>query len=105
MAERAEKKPEDRMAYWRRHLAHCRRSGFTYAEYCRRHELTESAFGYWRKKLSAQAEEEPEFVELRVTPGDRAGIEIILRNEIRLVVHSDFDEAPLVKLVEVLEAL
>lgn len=105
MGERAKEQCRDPREYWKRHLADCRRSGLTYAEYCRRHELTESAFGYWRKKLSAVSEEKREFVELRVIAGDPARIEIVLRNQIRLVVHSDFDEAQLLRLVEVLEVL
>ena len=105
MVERAKKQAADLGEYWRQHLADCRSSGLSYAEYSRRHDLSESVFGYWRKKLSAESEERPEFVELKVTSGGPAGIQIILRNEIRLVVHSDFDEALLVKLIEVLEAL
>ena len=104
MAEQANEQPRDPREYWRRHLAGCRRSGLKYAEYCRRHELTESAFGYWRKKLSAESEEKSEFIELKVSTGDPVGIEIILRNQIRVVVHSDIDRASLLRLIEVLEA-
>ena len=90
--------------YWRRHLSDCRKSGLSYAEYCRRHDLSESTFGYWRKKLLSSPQEKPEFIELKVGAGDPGCIEIILRNQIRLIVHSVFDEAPLLRLIEVLEA-
>ena len=63
MAERAKRQPQDSLEFWTRHLADCRRSGLSYAEYGRRHDLAECAFGYWRKKASAQSEEKPQFVE------------------------------------------
>jgi len=104
MGERPRERPGDPKGFWRRHIAECGRSGLSYAEYCRRRDLSESAFGYWRKKLSAESEGKSEFIELKVRTGDPLGIEITLRNQIRVVVHSDIDKASLLRLIEVLEA-
>ncbi len=105
MEGQTKKKAGDPREFWARHLADYRRSGLSYAEYCRRHDLTESAFGYWRRKLSASPQGKPAFVELKVAAADPGGIEIILRNQIRVAVDSDFDKALLVRLIGVLEAI
>jgi hypothetical protein len=77
----------------------------SYAAYCRRHDLSESAFGYWRKKLLGVQQGRSGFVELKVTPNKRSDIEIILRNQLRLGIEADFDEAVLKRVIGVLEAL
>ena len=82
-----------------------RRSGLSYAEYARRHELKESTFAYWRKRLSRSSLGKSVFVELKVSTNKTSGIEIILQNRIRLGVGSDFDKAVLKKLVGVLESV
>ena len=91
--------------FWARHLRECQESGLSYAAYCRRHDLTESAFGYWRKKLLAVQQDRFGFVELKVSAGKRSGIEVVLRNQIRLGIEADFDEAVLKRVIGVLEAL
>jgi hypothetical protein len=90
--------------FWRRHLTMCRRSGLSYAEYCRRNDLTESAFGYWRKKIDGRPNSQSGFLELRVARGSTEGIQVILRNQIKLTVDADFHEGVLSKLVRVLES-
>ena len=94
-----------RIEFWQHHIGECRRSGLSYAEYARGNDLKESAFGYWRRKLSESCGEESGFVELKVSGQRMSGIEIVLRNQMRISVASDFDEATLRKLIGVLQSL
>ena len=96
---------EQRNEFWWRHIAECRESGLSYAEYSRRHELKGSSFAYWRKRFLESSSEKSAFVELKVSASTRSGIEIILANQIRVCVGSDFDEAVLKKLIGVLETV
>ena len=96
---------EERREFWGRHIAECRGSGLSYAEYCRRHDLAESTFTYWRKRFSVAQQGRSGFVELKVSAHKRSDIEIILRNQIRLSVCSDFDEVLLKKLIGVVETV
>ena len=105
MAGKKKNRIENRDEFWRQHLTACRKSGLSYAEYCRRNDLIESAFGYWRKKIVVRPNGRSGFVELRVSPGVSGSIEVILRNQIRLVMGPDFDEGVLSKLVRVLESV
>ena len=91
--------------FWRHHIDECRESGLSYAEYARRNGLKGSAFGYWRKRLAESSVEKPAFVELKMSAPTKSGIEIVLRNRIRIRVVSDFDEAVLGKLIGVLESV
>ncbi len=91
-----------RREFWAKHLSDSDESGLSYAEYCRRHDLKESTFAYWRRRLLAAQQGRSEFVELKVSAGKRSGIEIILRNQIRLGIDLDFDKVMLRKLIGVL---
>ena len=99
-----EKKNGDgkRREFWSRHIDECRISGLSYAEYSRRHDLKESGFSYWRKRLSESSREKSALVELKVSASTTRGIEIILGNQMRVCVSSDFDEGVLRKLIGVL---
>ena len=94
-----------RIEFWQHHIAECLESGLSYAEYARRNDLKGSAFGYWRGRLSESSPKEPAFVELKVSTHTKSGIEIVLRNRIRIRVVSDFDETVLGKLIGVLESV
>ena len=94
-----------RRGFWAEHLSDCHESGLSYAAYCRRHDLKESTFAYWRRRLLAAQQGRSEFVELKVSAGKRSDIEIILRNQLRLSVCSDFDEVLLKKLIGVVETV
>jgi hypothetical protein len=96
---------QQRARFWKRHITECRKSGLNYAEYARRHDLKDGAFGYWRKKLPESPQQEPAFVELKVPAQKTNGIEIVLGDHMRISVGSDFDEATLKKLVGVLQSL
>ena len=105
MAGSKRNKVEERDRFWRQHLLACRRSGLSYAEYCRRNELKESAFGYWRKRISADRRDRSGFVEVKISPTAENGIQVILRNQVRLIIGEDFDEQVLKRLVGALESI
>jgi len=96
---------QQRARFWQRHVAECRKSGLSFAEYARRHDLKDGAFGYWRKKLSESSQQKPAFVELKVPAQKTNGIEIVIGDHMRISVGSDFDEATLKKLVGILRSL
>lgn len=96
---------EQRRENWRRHIAECRESGLSNAEYARRHDLKESAFCYWRQKLSESSGQKPAFVELKVRASRTSGIEIIFPSKIRVGLSSDFDEKVLERLIGMLGAV
>jgi hypothetical protein len=95
---------QQRTRFWQDHIAECQKSGLSYAEYARRHDLKDGAFGYWRKKLSESSQQERAFVELKIPGRGTSGIEIVLRNHIRISVGSDFDETTLKKLLGVMQS-
>ncbi len=105
MAGQTKKQVGSQREFWEKHLRDYNKSGLSYAEYCRRHDLKGSTFSYWRKKLSASPQGQPAFVELKIAASNPSGIDIILRNQIRLTVCPDFDEGLLEKLIGVLEAM
>jgi hypothetical protein len=39
--------------FWQRHLQRWRQSGLSQVQYCRRHQLSPAAFGWWKGRLSA----------------------------------------------------
>ena len=105
MGKKKQDEGQRRIEFWSDQVSECRDSGLSYAEYASRHGLKESAFGYWGKKLSGESTERPTFVQLKVSTGEKTGIEIILQNDIRIAVGADFDAAMLKKLIGVLQPL
>ena len=93
---------ELRTEVWRRHIADCRKSGLSYAEYSRCHDLKESAFCYWRRKLSELCGTKPAFVEFKVEADRTSGIEIIFPNRLRVSRSADYDENVLERLIGML---
>jgi transposase-like protein len=92
-------------------------SGMTVAAYCRDHQVTQSAFFAWKRRLreSAKPEGSPAagFVEVKASRASEAAeaerkasaIEICLQNNRRLLVRRGFDRGLLTELIHVLEAL
>jgi hypothetical protein len=48
------KKTTSRKPFWQRHLRAWSRSGLTQADYCRQHQLSAPAFGWWKRKLEGK---------------------------------------------------
>ena len=45
---------ESRERYWRERIGDWKESGLTQAEYARRHRITISTFGYWKRRFEPQ---------------------------------------------------
>ena len=120
------KKTTNRKAFWQKHLRAWSRSGLTQAEYCRQHQLSAPAFGWWKRQLQGTPrprkgpptakQSEPcdtaraRFIEVQhgphIDPGSRPTIyEVLLaRGRVIRVGHA-FDPEVLKRLIATVEAL
>lgn len=104
-----------REKFWQSHLAAQSKSGLSQAEYCRRYQLSASAFSWWKRKLSAKPPTIFELVPVNIV--DRqperivrqgAGIAcltIVTRVGHRIEVADDFRENTLGRLMRTLGEL
>lgn len=107
------KSSEERVAFWRGHWHAWAESGLSQRAYCARHGLSYAAFGYWRNRVhETPAAPAPAFVPVVIEPPEAAvprspaggtGLEIRLPHGRTVVVAPDFDEALLVRVIQVLE--
>jgi len=100
----------ERTVFWRKHVEAWSREGSSQAEYCRRHKLKASAFGYWKRRLS-QESAPAEFVEVRLreAPGPfgqpTSSIKLLIGDEFAIEVVDGFSCDSLRSLVSVLRDL
>jgi len=47
-------KNTSRTPFWRKHLRAWSQSGLTQADYCRQHQLSAPAFGWWKRQLESK---------------------------------------------------
>ena len=47
-------KNRSRKPFWQKHLRAWSQSGLTQADYCRQHQLSAPAFGWWKRKLEGK---------------------------------------------------
>lgn len=67
------KHTQEKLEFWREHLARLAASGMSQAEYCRTHDLKWFQLHYWRKKI--QRNQEPSGGRLRLVPIQPAGLD------------------------------
>ncbi len=48
------KKKTSRRPFWQEHLRAWSESGLTQADYCRQHQLSAAAFGWWKRRLEGK---------------------------------------------------
>ena len=48
------KKKTSRRLFWQQHLRAWSESGLTQADYCRQHQLSRAAFGWWKRQLQGK---------------------------------------------------
>ena len=48
------KNKTSRRPFWQEHLRAWSQSGLTQADYCRQHELSPAAFGWWKRQLQGK---------------------------------------------------
>jgi hypothetical protein len=70
---KAKHRDPQREQLWRKGLSAWQASGLSVRQYCLRHELTETAFSFWRRELQRRDAPRvpsllPEFVPVRVVP-------------------------------------
>ena len=119
------KKTTSRKPFWQKHLRAWSRSGLTQAEYCRQHQLSAPAFGWWKRQLQGKprsrrrppAVEQPErsdrpavrFVEVQrrpsVDPGSNSAVyEVLLSRGRAIRVGHAFDPEVLRRLIATVDA-
>ena len=119
------KKTTSRKPFWQKHLRAWSRSGLTQADYCRQHQLSAPAFGWWKRKLEgkpkprkgspAAEQSEPRdktpvrFVEVRpgsdVEQGGKTAVyEVLLSRGRAIRVGHAFDPEVLRRLILTVEA-
>ena len=119
------KRLTERGRFWKRHLERWRKSSLTQSEYCRRHDLSVAAFGWWKRLLFSESKpvrlkqsarssqnrrsQKGSFVEVHVADlaesiqGPTYAYEIRLSGNRGIRVRSGFDELVLQRLIGVLE--
>ena len=112
-------KETDRCRYWRKQIQSWEGSGETQTAFCREHGLSVSAFGWWKGELkrrqALKGTEEGRldtgslFVPVHVgAPGLRLEaverVEVVLRSGHVLRVPTGFEDASLIRLLDLLES-
>jgi transposase-like protein len=98
------KSDAEKARFWRKAVRDAARSGLSTREFCRQHNLHESQFYWWQRRLEAgptsprrkQAAETPSFALVSEEPrAADAGIEVVLAGGRRLRIAKGVDEATL----------
>ncbi len=117
-------KKTDRAVFWHEHLSAWSASGLTQADYCRQHQLSRAAFGWWKRQLhgkpkprrrsSGTKQQEHgrapvRFVEVQRGPdvntsANAAVYEVLLSRGRAIRVGRDFDSNVLRRLITTVEA-
>ena len=115
----------NRRPFWQKHLRAWSESGLTQADYCRQHELSRAAFGWWKRQLhgkvrprrrsSGTRQPRPsrpatvQFVEVQRGPDvgtstNAAVYEVLLSHGRAIRIGHDFDSDVLRRLIATVEA-
>ena len=118
-------KKTSRATFWQEHLLAWSESGLTQADYCRQHELSRAAFGWWKRQLrgkprvrkgrtgtkQAQQNRQPSVRFVEVQPGpdmntiaNAAVYEVLLSRGRTIRVGHEFDPDVLKRLITTVEA-
>ena len=119
------KKKTSRKPFWQQHLRAWFESGLTQADYCRQHQLSVAAFGWWKRRLEGKtkarkrspATRTPQrgnqtslrFVEVQRGPGPSTGAtpalyEVLLSHGRAIRVGHEFDPDVLKRLIATVES-
>ena len=114
-----------RRPFWQQHLQAWSQSGLTQADYCRQHELSRAAFGWWKRQLQGKPKprrrspgtkrphrDRPatvQFVEVQRGPDvgtstDAAVYEVLLSRGRAIRVSHEFDPDVLKRLIATVES-
>ena len=119
------KKKTSRKPFWQQHLRAWSESGLTQADYCRQHQLSAAAFGWWKRRLEGKPKarkrsprtKRPQrdrqtavrFVEVQRGPdtntsGSPAAYEVLLSRGRAIRIGHEFDPDVLKRLIATVEA-
>ena len=116
------KKKTSRRPFWQEHLQAWSKSGLTQADYCRQHQLSRAAFGWWKRQLQGKPKgrtgtKQPQsdrqtavqFVEVQRGPDVDTGsssavYEVLLSHGRAIRVGHEFDPDVLKRLIATVEA-
>ena len=108
MTKEAKEQQASNRRHWEAHLKAAAKSGLSRAEYCRRHNLSYHAMGYWQRRLSLEDSRQT-FVPVnmalirREDQPNESGLRILLPGKMSVAVGDNFSTATLNRLLTVLE--
>lgn len=95
--------------FWRAHIRAWGKSGLSQNDYCRRNQLKNNQFGYWKKKMAEQSGRAVSFIPVPVDKplpafagGKSSGLTVVLRNGIGIQLDNDFTAAALSQVIALL---
>jgi len=92
-------------ADWRRHVEQCHNQEITQADYCRRHHLILSRFGYWHRKLNSAQPGNWLPVEIEQKDSVVSVIDLVLGKGRTLRIVDGFDQHLLQQIIVAVEAI
>ena len=95
----------DRYEKWSAIITDWKSSGLPAAAYCREHSIPRWKFFDWKRRLADRDEEEEPagFVAVEFeAEGSGCGISVCLGGGLQLMLHQGFDEAELLRVIQVL---
>jgi hypothetical protein len=119
MAQKSSQLLSTRGRFWRKRVQQWQRSNTTQIQYCKEHNLSVTAFRWWRRKLTQghpvvdppkelPTTSVPTFTEIRIPEGGAAAAaytyEIILPNRTQVRLRQNFDAEAVAALVSLLGA-
>lgn len=99
--------------FWQGHIAACDKSDLNQTNYCAKHNIALSTFGYWKKKIRKQVSNNQVFYPLAI-PAEKSSIPVqevgsirILLGDARFSVEVDkgFSTTTLLQVITTLEQL
>ena len=99
--------PQDMYRFWEEHIQAWQKSGATQAEYCREHNLKNSKWWYWRKRISKASDTDVQFVPLSFSSDkfSTPQISMITPNGYRIEFDSRVDFSKLRQLITTIRGL
>jgi hypothetical protein len=93
--------------FWENHIQAWQQSGLSQAEYCRRNDLKNHRWWYWRKRISYPSDTDVTFVPLRFSSSEisPSGISVVTPNGYRIEINNGFDFSKLRQLIVAVRGL
>ena len=101
----------DKRRFWNAHVRAWQKSGLSQNEYCRRSEISNGQFCYWKRALRKKADKSSSaFVPVPISSEQGlqhkqkqdSGLTILLNNDIRILLSREFNSTTLARAVEAL---